>query len=433
MCYLNVRRFSVLVISIFLAIIGSSTNHLAALHGANLGLTTSIESNVATPTTCSLQIDRQQPMKLVGVKGNPNLVFSPDSHFLGATDQSGGSGLILLNLMTGKRENIQPGAWLGKISFSPDGKFVAVDHVGPSAFLINLENKSLIELKGIKRRMKDIQFSPDSRFVATVSLDNTARIWSLDGVAKVEIKGRPRSEFGSASDRDPQMSQISWNSQGQMLVVAFGREGEQFIIWNSANGELIKLDKQREWSHVQFTPDENKIVAVSPDRISFFNLKGVEVSSLPGQYQHMRSLSFSPDGQTFVTTSSEEKEDKVARLWSIDGELLATLKGHKEEVVETLISKDGRCIFTSSYDNTIRLWDTSGKMLDQIPGGYPIALSPDNRYLATVDEDSTILIWKIIDSAIVGSTSGDLGRWEHDRILVGRSTSIPNRVPSAEK
>jgi WD40 repeat protein len=64
-------------------------------------------------------------------------------------------------------------------------------------------------------------------------------------------------------------------------------------------------------------------------------------------------VDFSLDGQRIVTTS----DDSTARVWdSVDGRLLATLRGHAQVVYSAAFSPDGKCILTSSYDQTARLW-----------------------------------------------------------------------------
>jgi WD40 repeat protein len=395
MYYLKICLIGSLATSILFQIIGASAHHLEAKLPEKPRSNILVESNATKEMTCSLQIDYQYPIATVRTIGAPTFVFSPDSKTLAITNYSGGGGLILFDLLSGKSENIMPKAWLGAISFSPDGKFIAIGSAGPNVFLMDREKRSLIELKGHSRKITDVQFSPDSQFIGTVGLDNTAKIWKVDGASKVEIKGLPRSEFGTASDRDPQLSHLSWNPHGQVLTVASGNGGSQIIVWDSNNDELIKLNKQSKFSHVQFTPDGSRIIAVSPDRTSLLTITGEEVSNWPSQ-KNISHLDFSSNGKFFVTaTSSGEKIDEKASLWNIDGSLLTTLQGHREGITGAVISNDNQCIFTSSFDKTIRLWDVSGKELSQISGSFQILLSPDNSYLATVDGDNAIVIWKV--------------------------------------
>jgi WD40 repeat protein len=65
------------------------------------------------------------------------------------------------------------------------------------------------------------------------------------------------------------------------------------------------------------------------------------------------NVSFSPDGQMLVSTST----DKMVRLWKIDGTLLKTLKGHKSAVSNAIFSPDGKTIASASADGTVILWN----------------------------------------------------------------------------
>jgi WD40 repeat protein len=66
------------------------------------------------------------------------------------------------------------------------------------------------------------------------------------------------------------------------------------------------------------------------------------------------SAVFSPDGRRVLTTS----KDETARLWEADsGKLLATFRGHNNEVCGGGFSPDGRRVLTASWDWTARLWE----------------------------------------------------------------------------
>ena len=61
-----------------------------------------------------------------------------------------------------------------------------------------------------------------------------------------------------------------------------------------------------------------------------------------------------PSLLTFIVTIGMEKE---ARVWDANtGELLETLEGHEDDLLNGIISSDGKWLGTVSEDYTARLW-----------------------------------------------------------------------------
>ncbi len=117
-----------------------------------------------------------------------------------------------------------------------------------------------------------------------------------------------------------------------------------------------------------------------------------KASNLRGR---MRSLSWSPHGQTLATSS----HDQTAKLWDINtGQCLKTLQGHKHWVWSVAWSRDGQTLVTASYDQTIRLWDIkTGQCLKTLHGHtssvMSVAWNRDRQTLASSSYDQTIRLW----------------------------------------
>jgi len=72
--------------------------------------------------------------------------------------------------------------------------------------------------------------------------------------------------------------------------------------------------------------------------------------------------------------------------------LIVRTGGHKAQIRDIAVTKDGKTIVSAGVDKTILLWDAqSGEIIDEIYGQqqegdegmiYAMALSPDNRWLA---------------------------------------------------
>jgi WD40 repeat protein len=103
---------------------------------------------------------------------------------------------------------------------------------------------------------------------------------------------------------------------------------------------------------------------------------------------------FSPDGRLVLTGSS----DHTAQLWeTATGRPLATLK-HEGGVESVAFSPDGQRVLTASEDKTARLWDApSGKLIavlrhqGKVKG---VAFSPDGRLALTRSADQTARLWE---------------------------------------
>ncbi|MCB1156393.1 MAG: ankyrin repeat domain-containing protein [Leptospiraceae bacterium] len=112
-----------------------------------------------------------------------------------------------------------------------------------------------------------------------------------------------------------------------------------------------------------------------------------------GHTDYVNNLSFSPDGKTLATASS----DNTAKIWSIEGKLLRTLIGHAGSVESVIFSPDGKTLATASNDNTVRIWSVEGKLLHKLIGHTgsvkSVVFSPDGKTLTSNSGDNTAIIW----------------------------------------
>ena len=49
--------------------------------------------------------------------------------------------------------------------------------------------------------------------------------------------------------------------------------------------------------------------------------------------------------------------DNTARIWNLSGKMLQTLSGHSGEVTSVKFNPNGTYLSTSSLDSTARIWD----------------------------------------------------------------------------
>lgn len=222
-------------------------------------------------------------------------------------------------------------------------------------------------LKLDKRLYESIAISPNEQTLLTSSPStNTIQLWNLHtGELLWTIEGTPGRE---------QIFTISPN--WQTLVTS---DGDGIKLWNLHTGELIHT------LHTSFpqdgivkyfrpfaiTPDEQTLVGsyygcrldLQPlvDRdlgtIKVWNLRtGELLHTLHGHSDSgvISSFAISPDGQTIVSSGTD---DKTIKLWNLHtGELLRTLHGHTDQVYIIHISPDGQTLISSTIWGEIKVW-----------------------------------------------------------------------------
>ena len=111
-------------------------------------------------------------------------------------------------------------------------------------------------------------------------------------------------------------------------------------------------------SSVAFSSDGKKIVSGSHDKtLRLWDLEGNQIGNpFLDHEDSVRSVAFSPDGESIVSSSS-----KTLRLWDLEGNQIGNpFQGHEHYVTTVAFSPDGKAIISGSLDNTIRLWTLDG-------------------------------------------------------------------------
>lgn len=164
----------------------------------------------------------------------------------------------------------------------------------------------------------------------------------------------------------------------------------------------------------------NTIISSAPP----ISTSKAQMEPLIGHSDWIRSLAFSPDGKTILSSSN----DRTVRLWDVEsGQLLHLLTGHRERVKCVGISPDGQLLLSCSGDGQVRGWDkkllihkktgdcryiikATSKTITLI-NALPVSPNPQRPIFATGAEHGKVSIWNL-----------ETGQWQ--RSISAHSSSV---------
>ena len=280
---------------------------------------------------------------------------------------------------------------------------------------------------GSESHLTAVAYSPDGRHVATGGGggDSTIRVWDVS-------TGKQVAHLRADTLCD--VTSLSFSPDGKRI--ASGESGGSARIWDWASGQELRVFKDHKpWLHcVAFSPD-GCAVATGDEAglIHIWDALGEKpVQTLAGHTAHVTSLVFTRDGRTLFSGSW----DHSIRQWDlVTGKTVRVIKGvqavtgqpkpvgHTNVVTQLALSRDGRRLFSGSYDHRICVWDVSSGQLCRLLKGQSattvssvqaIAVSADGTQLAAAiddgDDQGRVHVWDLLTGEKIAALAGHRGR-----------------------
>jgi WD40 repeat protein/transcriptional regulator with XRE-family HTH domain len=325
--------------------------------------------------------------------GAPDVAISPDGALVASLGNYGevklwaaASGAFVRTLDT------EPGEFGNSIAFSPDSRLLAVGwptkvtlwDISSGERLLVLSGESFGTTIGYNLGTGQLSFSPDGRRLAVANMDGASVVWELETQAIV---------LSLAPEGLPAKA-IAYNPDGTLLATG-GDEGT-VTVWDAESGEPRYTRPLGGIIHaVTFSYDGAVLAAASEDGSArvWQAATGADVATLP-RTAGMYDIVFLADGR--LATAGQ---DGVTRVWDAgSGQQLMALSAATSTVIGVAGSPDGRRIATGGYDGSVRVWDASpGHELLTLPahGGivWNVAYSPDGQRIASAGVDGLVKLW----------------------------------------
>ncbi len=351
-----------------------------------------------------------------------DIALSPDGKYLAVGDQ--GTNIKIMEVASGKEFasmiHSSP-SWIGKVVFSPDGKYVA--SVGRAkdklARVYEVPNPSLCEescqLKEVARMVHEsdtlnVAFSPNGKYLATEEYrflespeKHNVNVWEaistpevlrtevseglqdisferdgLEIVAKTDTEKIIKKIVGDVANGQEEIDVQPRNDEGDFEI----KKQEEFVIDDNpknANSKIVKLRGNKEAKPIELTPYFSRMIN-----------KGDLLFEVSPKAKYFGGFLNDSGGDSFLDTSG------FIKVWELS-------KDKNKEVLFTTFSRAvNRIIFSldEKYlaavvgDGTARIWDLNVRPPQEIErlqvsdNLQEIAFSPDGKYFVTASKDS---------------------------------------------
>ncbi len=328
----------------------------------------------------------QDVKTLSGHTGNVNCItFSPDAKKLlsGSTDGS----VKVWSAETGDLLNtITFGDNVTSVSYSNNGNIYGITTIG-GAFLADMETGAITARLENKPNTYNISFSPDGKYLAVNSFYKTDHYYYKDGQKYEFQKYHFLVDIYDGSSFRLIKTLKVLEEDRKALLKLFGdnvmesyrtnyfmstfTQDSKFLATGLANGHIniysfIANDFRRDYTGhdknvygLDFSKDGNYLISASMDEeVKIWNITtGKSIKTLNGHDNDVNDASFSPDSRFAVSAS----DDETVKVWDVSkGKHIKTLKGHQGDVITVVFSPDGRFIASGGKDEKIKLWSTEG-------------------------------------------------------------------------
>jgi WD40 repeat protein/serine/threonine protein kinase len=310
------------------------------------------------------------------------------------------------------------------VAFGPDGAVLASgcwpEHQGSGEVKIwdAKSGKELHTLRGHSRSINGVAFSPDGKRLATVSGS-----WHLFSRATDAHTGRtPSAEQAYGPPGDVTVWDVTTGRELLFLEggggsVAFSPDGKRLAWTGIVQGKEtsqtqpeIKVCDATTGTHLltipggganlAFTADSKLVVAAHWENHHFGALRVWDATTgkESHSYRPAGAISvLSPDGERLAAAGIDES---VQLENTATGQVLFTLRGHRERINQLAFSPDGKRLATASADQTIRVWDTATgaetvQLRGHSQGVLEVAFSPDGQRLVSGSLDGTAKVWDV--------------------------------------
>lgn len=374
--------------------------------------------------------------------GISTVVFSANSQYI-AVSRLGNGVICLWNAETGAQItefsaplNLTIGRSRGverPLCFSPSGHYLAFaspsDTDGTSDFVSVWDvkiGKQIAAFKENTNLVHTLDFSPCGQFLAAGDASGTLREWDVSN----------KKLLRTSSEYDAKYWVIPSYSQSGKLLAATKCQST-IAVWDVDCGRKLNTFEHRGDIHAVRFSNGTHLAVAGPLDINVWTADKTHATSISEHSYYPDFVTFSPNGQTLVSTGSGEvacwdvakklnwqtislsettihciyfsptgninamsNTGNTFNVWNVKtNKIIATFTGHEKQVNAAAFAPKGKRWAYGDIEGKLYVWDRSGKQLPLLGHTNSIetlAFHPNKKQLASGSRDSTVRLWNVV-------------------------------------
>jgi uncharacterized protein with WD repeat len=225
--------------------------------------------------------------------------------------------------------------------------------------------------------VKAVAFSPDDKYIVSAGLkasegfEAIIRLWNTQG----DSIGDPLGEYDGYV-----VTSVAFSPDSK--YIACGGTDTKIRLWDTMGSPIGQPfgESFRPIKSLAFSPDGKHIVSGAYRTVRLWDTMGNRTGGLfQGHDSDVNSVTFSPNGQYIASGG-----DVTVQLWDTTGNPIGgPFRGHEDTVLSVAFSPDSKYVASGGMDETARLWDLQGNLIAKLErqGDFVSSLSftPDGQ------------------------------------------------------
>jgi len=339
-----------------------------------------------------------------------SVAFSPDEKRLAIASASAGeneTGLVRIWDITQNQvvEQFDTGqGQLYSVAFSPlDSRQLVTGGGDGTVKVWDISSNRPAQFSTTQGTIQRMEFSPNQELLATISKNNQLNLWNVREDGTVSLN--PAAEI--VQQQHGGVKNVTFSPDGETLILV-GND-DTIKLWTISTNQIKSFaTQQQQIQSLAASPNKRKLATIGNNgilklwQIQDDTLNPIDISNSQLSRSQINGLAFSPDGKQLATA-----QGNILNLWTVSWGKLSNQSVDQfqtqQPIQSVAFSPNNKKIATAENQGLLKLWDTKGNLLDQIPTQQTritrLVFSPNSNIIATIGQNGTLNLWDTSDKS----------------------------------